>query len=202
VEYKRFRYIYPPRPEIDIHPDTLKDYEDGRFLAQPKLNGSLMEVYSDGKHIITMNRHKESMKHKMDITELKSLHNGRGWCVFCGEYMDKNKKDENEIIWNDKYVIFDILVHKGEYLLKTTFDDRYELLRELFPDNLDKKHLHKITDNIYRVNSIRYGLSNVYNDITQYDMYEGLVIKFGDVELQRGNNQRNNMGSQLKCCKT
>lgn len=203
MKYNRYKYIYPPRPEQKIPASSLDKFENQEiFLAQPKLNGSSMQVYTDGKIVITMSRHKTAISHKLDVNELKKLHRGSGWMVLCGELMNKNKKDETGKHWNHKFVIFDILVYDGEHLLKTTFDERYELLRELYPDNPTKKHLHQISENCFRVNSVRFGFTNIYNDITQYDMYEGFVLKRGDGKLENGITANNNTRTQLKCRKS
>jgi len=203
MKYNRFKYIYPPRPEQKIPSASLQKFEnDEIFIAQPKLNGSSMMVYTNGKIVVTMTRHKTAISHKMDIEELKKLHRGNGWMVLCGELMNKNKKDETNKHWNHKFVIFDLLVYEGEHMLKSTFDQRYDLLKELYPDNPVKKHLHQISENCFRVNSVRFGFTNIYNDITQYDMYEGLVLKRGDGKLENGVTANNNTRTQIKCRKS
>ena len=201
MSYSSYKYIYPPRPENMIHPSGLTKFEDGTFLGQPKLNGSSMQVYTDGKQVVIMNRHKKPLAHKMDLNELKALHRGKGWIVLCGEYMNKSQSDENNETWNHKFVIFDILVYEGEHLLKTTFEERYELLRKLYPDNPVKKHLHQISENCFRVNSVRYGFTNIFHDITRYQMYEGFVLKLGSGKLENGTTEKNNVKTQIKCRK-
>ena len=100
------KYIYPPRPETKIAPESLQLFEDmDKFIAEPKLNGSSMEIYfSDGgKEIKLMNRHKQPIECKMDKEELRKLYRGEGEMVLCGEYMNKNQKDETGKPWNHKY---------------------------------------------------------------------------------------------------
>lgn len=173
----------------------------GKFLGQPKLNGSSMQLYTDGKIVIIMNRHKERLAIKLEIEELKGLHRGHGWMVLCGEYMNKNKKDETGKFWNHKFVIFDILVLNGEHLLGTTFEERYEMLRNLYPDNPVKMQLHQITENCFRVNSITEGFAKMYEELTIHDMYEGFVLKKADGKLENGVTAANNIRTQLKCRK-
>jgi hypothetical protein len=203
MKYNRYKYIYPPRPETKIPPSALKNFEEeGKYIAQPKLNGSSMMIYTNGQMVITMNRHKKAMQHKMNINELRKLHRGEGWMVLCGELMNKNQKDEEGNSWNHKFVIFDILVYSGKHLLKSTFDERYEILREIYPDNPVKKHLHQITANTFRVNSVRFGFTNIFHDITPHQMYEGLVLKKGDGKLENGTTEKNNVRTQMKCRKS
>jgi hypothetical protein len=201
MDFTSYRYIWPPRPEVKISPESLVKFENGDYLGQPKLNGSSMQLYTDGNVVIVMNRHKQALAHKLNIEELKKLHRGKGWMVLCGEYMNKNQKDEEGNFWNHKFVIFDILVYEGTHLLRTTFDERFELLRELYPDNPVKKHLHQVSENCFRVNSLRFGFTNAYKDITNFAMYEGLVMKLGSGKLENGTTEKNNTRTQVKCRK-
>lgn len=201
MNYNKFKYIYPPRPEIKLPPTAIEKYSDKGYLGQPKMNGSSMQIYTNGHVVITMNRHKDAILHKLDINELKSLHRGIGWMVLCGEYMNKNKKDEKNKSWNIKFVIFDILVYEGTHLLRTTFEERYKLLMELYPDNLTKPLLHEISKNCFRVHSITKEFKTTYDMITKYDMYEGLVLKKCSGKLENGTTPKNNTRTQLKCRK-
>jgi len=201
MEYASYKYIYPPRPEKSVHHSSLGLFVED-YIAQPKLNGSLMMVYTDGKSLHLMNRHKTTLSCKIPKEELLALHRGTGWMVLCGEYMNKAKKDEQGKLWNHKFVVFDIVVYNNDYLLGTTFDERYDLLRELYPDNLVKPHIHSISNNCFRVNSIRYSFANMYYDIVKHDMYEGIVMKKGIAKLQNGMIQQQvNVNSQVKCRK-
>jgi len=203
MDYTSYRYIYPPRPENKISSESLKTFENFNiFMAQPKLNGSLMELYTDGSKFIAMNRHKEPLAQKIGETELKALHRGNGWMVLCGEYMNKSKQDEDKKIWNLKYVIFDIIVYNGKHLLNSTFEERFNLLKELYPDNPVKKHLHQISTNCFRVNSIVKDFKTCFDEITPHEMYEGLVLKKKNAPLENGFRVQNNVKSQIKCRKS
>ena len=194
-------YIYPPYPDKKISFKSLHLFENGKYLGQPKLNGSSMEIYMNEKQIFTMNRHKEPIRHKMDIKELRGLYRGKGWSVICGEYMNKNQRDEENKKWNIKFVIFDILVYNGKHLLKSTFDERFDFLKELYPDKPVKKHLHQISENCFRVNCVIRGFKEVFDDISKYDIYEGLVLKRVDGKLENGTTADNNTRTQIKCRK-
>lgn len=199
TSYNAFKYIYPPRPEMKSPPSALTTFEKmNLFMAQPKLNGSSQELYTNGKIFMTMNRHKERMETKIHANELLNLSKGSRWMVLCGEYMNKNKKDETNTPWNHKYAIWDIIVHNGMHLLGWTFDERKELLRELYPDNPVKKNLHQISDNCFRVHSFDSDFESVYNDIVPGDMYEGLLLKRKDGKLENGTSSNNNTSTQIK----
>lgn len=202
TNYTSYKYIWPPRPENKISSSSLQKFDDQNlFLAQPKLNGSSMQVYTDGSSLHTMTRHKTVISHKMNEQELKNLHRGNGWIVLCGEYMNKNNTDENKKSWNHKFVIFDILVYEGQHLLKSTFAERQELLKKLYPDNPVKLYLHQILENCFRVHSITSGFLKSYDHMIPYQMYEGLVLKQINGKLEAGLSEQNNVRTQLKCRK-
>ena len=198
------KYIYPPRPETKVAPESLDIFDDmDVYFAQPKLNGSSMEIYfSDGaKEIKLMNRHKEPIACKIDKEELRKLYSGHGEMVICGEYMNKNQIDGNGKYWNIKYVIWDIIVYNGQHLLGSTFEERFKLLISLYPDNVTKPHLHEISANCYRVDTQYYGFKKFFNYITKFEMYEGLVMKRKNGKLENGTTAGNNTRTQIKCRK-
>ena len=198
----KFRYIYPPRPENKISVASLSTFESmSCFLAQPKLNGSLMEIYMDEENIYLWNRHKEPIHCKMDVNELRKLYRGSGLMVLCGEYMNKSKKDESGETWNQKYVIFDMIVYNGKHLTGTTFEERFTMLKSLYPDNPVKLYMHQITENCFRVESFYKDFEKIYEEITKFDMYEGEVLKSKDAKLEDGTTAGNNVKSQIKCRK-
>lgn len=193
------KYIYPPRIESKLPVSSLDSFDNmNKFMGQVKLNGSSMGLYTNSTEIATFNRHKERMQCKLDSAELMNLNPYNDWMVVVGEYMNKNKKDEDGKPWNLKYVIFDILVLDGQHLLKTTFEERANILKDIYVDNPTKKHMHQISENCYRVDSFNTDFSKVYDDITSYDMYEGLCLKKRTGKLENGTTVNNNTGTQFK----
>ena len=85
---------------------------------------------------------------------------------------------------------------------KELFEERVqEFLKDLYPDNPVKLYLHQISEAVYRVQSVTSEFTKVYNHITPYDMYEGLVLKRRDGKLENGSSQKNNTRTQMKCRK-
>jgi ATP-dependent DNA ligase len=208
LPYFKMKYIYPPRAETKIASESLPTFEEmGKFLAEPKLNGSSMQIYfSDGgKEIKLMNRHKSPIACKIDKEELKKLYRGKGEMILCGEYMNKNQKDETGKPFNIKYVIWDIIMFEGKHLLGTTFEERYNLLKRLYNQisntEFPRKKLVQISLNCFRVESSTERFKEIYDDITQYQMYEGLVLKRKDGKLESGTTENNNTRTQIKCRK-
>jgi ATP-dependent DNA ligase len=196
------KYIYPPRPEIKIAPESLPEFEEmGKFIAEPKLNGSSMQIYfSDGgKEIKLMNRHKQPIECKMDKEELRKLYKGKGEMILCGEYLNKNQKDETGKPWNIKYVIWDIIKYNGNHLIGTTFEERLLILTKLYPTDIYSHFVRQIFENCFRVSTIEKEFRKFYFEITKYDIFEGLVLKRKDGKLENGTTANNNTRTQIKC---
>ena len=202
--YNRFKYLFPPRPENKISIDYLNDFDNGQYLAQPKFNGSCAVIFIKGNECHVWNRHKEDhiAHYKLEDSEICALNKTDDWMVLTGEYMNKSKKDANGETWNHKLVIFDILVYKGEELVRTTFQERVELLDEIFGTVDFDKYMYKISENVYRVKTFYSDFVNTWNEIIKIDMLEGLVLKKIDTPLERGIKEKNNTSTQLKCRKS
>ncbi len=202
VLYNKFRYIFPPRPKNAIPVDELDFWDNNTLLSQPKLNGSNSLIFTNGEKVIVMNRHNQTLTNvRVTTDEIKSIYKGNGeWMVLNAEYMNKSQNDETGRPFNHKFVIFDILVLEGNYLVGTTFEQRVAILNDLYDQvDCEKEHLYGISENIYRVKSYNGGFLDLYNDLIKIDMYEGLVMKRKNAKLELGTNEMNNVKSQIKC---
>lgn len=203
--YSNYSYIYPPRPKNTIPPSKLEKYENNiiKLLAQPKLNGSNCTLYINKDKIYTMNRHNGNLQSFEIQEDIKKLNLGdNGWTVINGEYMNKNKKDTNKKSFNHKFVIFDILVYEGKYLINQSFKQRIDLLQKIF--SFKKPHdefIDVINKNVYMVKTFTKGFEKLFNELIQHDMYEGLVLKTKIAKLKKGLSKNNNSESQIKCRK-
>jgi hypothetical protein len=202
MRYEKFKYYYPPRPEYTTNPDKLGQYE-GMYLGQPKLNGSCCTIYIKGKDFKNFGRHEnENLSNfKLKINDLEVLNCGNdNWNVIVGEYMNKNKKGIDGKPWNHKFVIFDILVYNGEYLIGSTFEERVKLLDELFGTVDENDYLYKINENVYRVKTFYSNFLELWKKITLVDMLEGWVLKrIGDkAKLEKGISEMNMSLHMLK----
>lgn len=203
-KYNTYRYIYPPRPKNAVPPADLDFWDNGSLIAQPKLNGSNCVIFTDGDSQMVMNRHNQRLTNfRLSQDEINQLYRGNGeWMIINGEYMNKNKSDENNTPFNHKLVVFDILTLNGDYLIGKTFEERIILLDEIYGQvDSEKDYLYQITDNIYRVKSYQTGFNDLFNRLTQIDMLEGLVMKRKNARLERGTTENNNTKSQLKARK-
>ena len=203
AKYLNYRYIFPPRPKNAIPDTELSFWDNGSLLAQPKLNGSNCVIFTNGEKTIVMNRHNQRLTNfNISDNEIKDIYRGEGWMILNGEYMNKSKSDENNQVFNHKFVIFDILGFNGEYLVGKTFEERVILLDEIYGQvDSDKEYLFKVTENVYRVKSYTVDFKNIFDKLTPIDMLEGLVMKRKNARLELGTSENNNTRSQLKCRK-
>lgn len=200
MKYQQFRYLYPPRPKNAIPPEQLGEYDNGTLLAQPKLNGSNCIIFTNGIETHIMNRHHQRMSNfKIDFDEIISTIKPNGkWIIINGEYMNKSKRDETDSPFNHKLVIFDILVHNNKYLLGKTFKQRIDIFESFEKLPSEKSYLNKLSENIYSVKTYDKNFSQLFNDLTNIDMVEGLVLKRKRARLEPGYNQLNNTKTQIK----
>jgi len=204
MRYASYRYIYPPRPKNAIPSSELHAYDNVSMIAQPKLDGSNCLVFTDGVQVKTMNRHGEPMsRFEIPKEEILSLYKGNGgWTVINGEYMNKSKREDSGTTFNHKFVIFDLLVVDGDYLVAKTFDQRIKMLDDMFGVNdSELSYLHGISENVYRVKSFDKSFLERFETLSRIDMVEGLVMKRRNARLEIGNTELNNTKSQLKCRK-
>ena len=203
AKYLNYRYIFPPRPKNAIPDTELNFWDNGSLIAQPKLNGSNCVIFTNGIKTVVMNRHYQRLTNfNISDNEIKDIYRGEGWMILNGEYMNKSKSDENNQVFNHKLVIFDILGFNGEYLVGKTFEERVNLLDEIYGQvDSDKEYLFKVTENVYRVKSYTIDFKNIFDKLTPIDMIEGLVMKRKNARLELGTSENNNTKSQLKCRK-
>lgn len=200
VRYDKFKYMFPPRPEYVISPDQLYKYESNH-LIQVKLNGSCCTIFIKGEEIKNFGRHQNENLSNFKLTkeELNVLNcNNNEWNVIVGEYMNKNKNGVDGKPWNHKFVIFDILVYNGEYLIGSTFEERVNLLDKIFGTIDENDYLYKITDKIFRVKTFYNNFLPRWNEITKIDMLEGVVLKKKEQKLTRGLSEKNNMSHKCR----
>lgn len=201
VKFDKFKYIFPPRPEYVISPDQLYKYET-THLAQPKLNGSCCLIFIKGKEVRHFGRHQNEnlSRFNLKINDLEVLNAGNNeWNVIVGEYMNKNQNGLDGKPWNHKFVVFDILVYNGIYLLGSTFEERLNLLDQIYGTESENEYLYKINENVFRVKTFSDNYLERWKKITEIGMLEGFVLKKHNAKLDRGLTEKNNTLWQCKC---
>lgn len=201
--YDKYSYIFPPRPEHPIHPKYIGKYDDGTFIAEPKLNGDCAMIFTNGKDIVIRDRNNAKFKKPIPELDAVSQHVHRGedgkWMVVVGEAMQKSKKDMQGIPLKG-YVLFDIIVYNGVHLSNYTFEERHAMLVELFKANVeyDPYILKTTISGLYVVKAFTDHFEKIFDEVKEIDMYEGLVIKKRNAKLELGITSKNNLRTQFK----
>lgn len=208
MRYDSYRFLYPPRAAKKIFARDLDRYDHGEYIAQPKYDGDCSTIAIGPDSIVIRNRHDEVKDHvdkSIDFASLRSL--CPGWLVLAGEMLDKAKADEHGVKIKG-FVVWDILVYDGKYLINSTLSERIDLL-----DNLFRSFAMMVTESgmvsynhllftqfngIYRAPSYLCQFKDLYNDVIKTPLYEGVVLKKINAKLEIGLNEKNNSGWQLK----
>lgn len=208
MRYDTYSFLYPPRAAKKIMARDLDRYDNGEYIAQPKYDGDCSAIAISQDAIVIRNRHNEVKDHvdkSIDFDALRSL--CPGWLVLAGEMLDKAKADEHGVKIKG-FVVWDILVYDGRYLVNSTLSERIDLLDTLFQTSrmivadegmMQYNHL-MFTQfrGIYRAPSYLCQFKDVYNDLIKTPLYEGIVLKKINAKLEIGLNANNNSGWQLK----
>lgn len=201
MEYRTYKYIYPPRPSKVIPQEGISALDSGDYFAQPKLNGTCAEVYVNGNEFRLMNRHAGTISTTIE-KELKALGGRNGWNVFVGEYLNKSQKGMDGKVFNHKFVIFDVLVLDGKHLVGTTFEERQKMIYSRLSPKAYDGFLSQVSTNVFTVNNFNKGFKALYGEVIKAEMYEGLVFKMKHGKLENGVNRAGNTSRfQVKCRK-
>jgi len=203
MKYTDWKYLYPPRPESALAPNTIGFYEKTMgWVAQYKKNGTNTIIgISPVGEIITMNRHAE--KHKAwQISEylktsLLQIFPTGFWHVFVAEVMHSKTKDIKDTIY-----IHDILVSNGEYMIGSTFAERQVILAGLFlPLSRLETYSHHVCDEqgkIWFARLFTANLTDLFWSIERPELDEGLVLKDPAGKLKDCVRERSNESWQVK----
>jgi hypothetical protein len=209
MKYESLRYIYPCRPANAIPPEELNYWDKSNLmLGQLKMNGSNTLIFTNGDTVRVMGRHNQILSNfqisRDEIIDgLYNTLNLKGkWIVLNGETLNKSKLDERGLTFNQKLILFDILVFDSEYLVGKTFQERIDILDSMYGQkSSDKEYLHGISNNIYHIKSHYDNFKTLFDIYTKIPLVEGLVLKRKNAKLEISTGEKNNWRSQIKCRK-
>lgn len=169
-----------------IPPQFIKEYDDGRFYAQLKLNGAcgiLHFEYDQSTQLFE--RHKlDYMTNTRVLRYDKMFRRNFKSCIVIGEYMNKNKIGFDGKPFNHKFVVNDIIALDGVQLKYMKIEDRMAVLDRIMVKPIGTaNYLNDYGNDIYRVVNIEDNFEGIYNITTKVDMVEGLVIKLRESQL-------------------
>jgi ATP-dependent DNA ligase len=127
MKLDRFTFFYPERPRLlHIEQPLFESLSrDPNWVAEPKYNGSRLQLhYLDGAWQF-WNRHGQPMDYRPSREVTDALHSLdlQGYWVFDGELRHHKVKGVQH-----KIMLYDVLVGEGQLLLNAAFESRRHLL--------------------------------------------------------------------------
>lgn len=176
MKYDKFTYIYPPRAESAIPFNLLKAYQRKNWIAQVKKNGTNSVIFvSPSKEVFAMGRHNNEHKQWSFTPETAAIFKalpGNGWYVLNAELLHSKVAGLRDINY-----IHDILVEDGEYLIGSTYAQRYARLLMLFlHDKTVKTPSHFVLDKHTWLARNHDNFLELFDSLSQSED-EGIVLK-------------------------
>jgi ATP-dependent DNA ligase len=181
ARYNNYAYLYPPRPEANLPPAMLAQYDKRGWWWQAKMNGTCCVIFTNGKEVIFKSRHNDDHKQWQPLPHHISFFKHKanpGWDVFVGELLhNKTKKIKN------KLYLFDVIAHQGEQLIGKTFKQRQTLLEELIPGEVkESEYWYTYNDYIVRARNFAGMPEVALKD--EDEAVEGVVMKNPHARLE------------------
>ncbi|MCK5316913.1 MAG: hypothetical protein KAJ55_03315 [Anaerolineales bacterium] len=198
MDFKEWRYLYPPRPESAVTCDLIAMYEKEGWVGQYKKNGTCAVIGVGPDHSFQwMNRHRDNLK--WTPTEriagmLWEIFGSSKWTVLVGELLHSKVKDIR-----NKLYLFDYIVLEGEYQLGTTFREREKILQERFEPYVEaESESHWLaTDDVWLAKTQVIGLEAIFRSMNKPED-EGLVLKDPEGKLRDCERLKTNGHWQVK----
>lgn len=195
MNYDNPTYLFPPRAEHAIPPALLGSYERKGWFAQVKKNGTNSVIFvSPSKDVYAMGRNNNQHKQWQFTPESAAIFKtlpGKGWNVINAELLHSKVVGLRDINY-----IHDILVEDGQYLLGTTYAQRYARLLMLFLKGKEESTpSHFILNNhAWLAKNHRDSFKALFQSLDKPED-EGLVLKNPEGKLAA----RDNSGWTVKC---
>jgi ATP-dependent DNA ligase len=139
---------------------------------------------------------------KFSIAELMERLKPGVFHVFDSELMDAKTTR-----LKDKIVLWDVLVHDGQYLLGSGCMERYRLLQGILghPTEMETCTGHKLAlkfnGNLWLTETFTESLQERFSEALPLDEIEGLVLKDPNGKLEFGVRESNNSSWLIRCRK-
>ena len=202
----RGQYIYPPRPEtaVTFGSPTYRQFQNNKsFIAQLKLNGQRNLIYfHPNGDIILWNRHKQHHRNyeprQWLIDEIRSTIKVKPgtWNVIDSELLHAKGPTIKDTIY-----LFDTLVLDDDWMIGSTYRDRYDKLLNLVNGSLAAPTQFglSLSEHIWMATNIAPpDWDGKWEAIAKQPMIEGFVLKNLSGKLLPGFNQHNNSGWQTR----
>jgi len=178
-QYNSFRYIYPPRPQ-KFYLECIDTLKQKHLISQLKLNGTrtLIVIYPDRKIEFWTRRKTKQIQYKLTPSMKKSILSlffKKGYFhLLDGELLHNKSK-----LIKDVVCLYDVLVLNGQYLYKSTYAERYNILKSKLgnPKKLSEYNLaYKVNNNIW-LSKNEKDAKLIFDKYKNLQIVEGIVLK-------------------------
>lgn len=212
-QYNNFKYIYPQLAKKRISLSRLDNYDNGEYVIHPNYEGLPCVVFTNGFELMVYDQRGKIFKNISNSIDFRKLARSRNWYVYAGTYCSKPRMLDTaggQIFQADRFIITDILVWDGEYLLGSTLVERMALLNQAFSFHATLiadcymecfKYLYctEITG-IMRAKVYAGNFENLFHQINLAG-YNGIVLRKKESELLDSMRSRNNRQDNIICPK-
>lgn len=196
--------IYPPRPWGSIPPETVSRYRG--YLAQYKFNDIRLLISIDAKGAVSLLTRKRQPVRSFGVDERLRAQFGRlrtkrgklylldGGVLRSGYGPDLRKP----------VVLWDLLVYESQYLIGSTYEERYRLLSNLCinPRKLETATGHEtaleVGPDLWLARNFTGDYARRFQMTHRMEEVEGLVLKDPGGRLEWGAREENNGGWQIR----
>lgn len=207
MKYEKFKYIFPQIPNKKLRPQGLAQYDNGEHLLTPAYQGLPCVIFTNGFELMVYDQNGKILRDVSQSIDFRKLSKSKNWFVYSGLYCSKFKNVELKYE-HDRFVITDVLVWDGEYLVGSTLLERLSLLDHAFEFNatliIDTfaetfKYIYctEITG-VFKAKYYTENFSNLFHQIKEAH-YTGVILHKKENELADSFKRRNNRNDQILC---
>jgi len=203
---KELRKLYPPRATRSVSPNSLERLKG--FVAQYKYDDirTLILITPGGRVELMTRKRQPHFEYTLTPGMKKSLLHldldGSKYHVLDGGVIRHFSVGKERPI-----ILWDILVHNDQYLVGSTYRDRYALLKSICgsPDLVEQVTGRDIalviSGNLWLAPIFKSGFADRYWHASETEWLEGLMLKNPAGKLTRALSEENNGSWQLKARK-
>lgn len=208
-QYTGFKYIYPQLAKKTTSISSLNRLDNGQWLLSPNYEGRPCIVFTNGFELMVYDHRGRVLKNVNDAIDFRRLAKSKDWYVYSGIYNNKPDKTQTAgglIFETDRFIITDVLVWDGEYLLGTTLEERMGILDSVF-----QFHATTISDcyieafkfmyctsakGVFRAKMYDHNFEATYNQIVAAK-YNGVIIRKKQTSLEEAFRNRANRADMI-----
>jgi ATP-dependent DNA ligase len=188
MKFSEFTYFYPERPRL-LHieqPLFERLSQDPLWVAEPKYNGSRLQLHYVGGAWQFWNRHGQPLDYRPSPEVMAALDglDLKGYWLFDGELRHRKVKGVQH-----KIVLYDVFAGEGELLLNAAFQDRRHLLACVLRPHLLAHGGEPDASALGMPCQYHDNFREFFLKLTQDEEIEGLVLKDLRGRLNLGRNR-------------